>query len=127
MLKQWEKRIIIFQYIYSCLMKHDFNFNNIPDEIKNDQDIYNVVKYALNNFSEIKKIIVSNLNENWNWDRVSEIDLSIIISAYSEYELTKIDRKIIIDQAVVTSKNYSDEKSYKFTNFILDRMLNAKV
>ena len=45
-------------------MKHDFNFNNIPDEIKNDQDIYNVVKYALNNFSEIKKIIVSNLNEN---------------------------------------------------------------
>ncbi len=127
MLKQWEKRIIIFQYIYSCLMKHDFNFNNIPDEIKNDQDIYNVVKYALNNFSEIKKIIVSNLNENWNWDRVSEIDLSIIISAYSEYELTKIDRKIIIDQAVVTSKNYSDEKSYKFINFILDRMLNAKV
>ena len=126
MLKQWEKRIIIFQYIYSCLMKHDFNFNNIPDEIKNDQDIYNVVKYALNNFSEIKKIIVSNLNENWNWDRVSEIDLSIIISAYSEYELTKIDRKIIIDQAVVTSKNYSDEKSYKFINFILDRMLNAK-
>ena len=127
MLKQWEKRIIIFQYIYSCLMKHDFNFNNIPDEIKNDQDIYNVVKYALNNFSEIKKIIVSNLNENWNWDRVSEIDLSIIISAYSEYELTKIDRKIIIDQAVVTSKNYSDEKSYKFINFILDRMLKAKV
>lgn len=127
MLKQWEKRIIIFQYIYSCLMKHDFDFNNIPDEIKNDQDIYNVVKYALNNFSEIKKIIVSNLNENWNWDRVSEIDLSIIISAYSEYELTKIDRKIIIDQAVVTSKNYSDEKSYKFINFILDRMLNAKV
>ena len=127
MLKQWEKRIIIFQYIYSCLMKHDFNFNNIPDEIKNDQDIYNVVKYALNNFSEIKKIIVSNLNENWNWDRVPEIDLSIIISAYSEYELTKIDRKIIIDQAVVTSKNYSDEKSYKFINFILDRMLNAKV
>lgn len=127
MLKQWEKRIIIFQYIYSCLMKHDFNFNNIPDEIKNDQDIYNVVKYALNNFSEIKKIIVSNLNENWNWDRVSEIDLSIIISAYSEYEVTKIDRKIIIDQAVVTSKNYSDEKSYKFINFILDRILNAKV
>ena len=127
MLKQWEKRIIIFQYIYPCLMKHDFNFNNIPDEIKNDQDIYNVVKYALNNFSEIKKIIVSNLNENWNWDRVSEIDLSIIISAYSEYQFIKIFRKIIIDQAVVTSKNYSDEKSYKFINFILDRMLNAKV
>ena len=127
MLKQWEKRIIVFQYIYSCLMKNDFDFNNIPDEIKNDQDIYNVVEYAINNFSEIKKIIVSNLNENWNWDRVSEIDLSIIISAYSEYEVTKIDRKIIIDQAVVTSKNYSDEKSYKFINFILDRMLNAEV
>ncbi len=127
MLKQWEKRIIVFQYIYSCLMKNDFDFNNIPDEIKNDQDIYNVVEYAINNFSEIKKIIVSNLNDNWNWDRVSEIDLSIIISAYSEYEVTKIDRKIIIDQAVVTSKNYSDEKSYKFINFILDRMLNAEV
>ena len=48
MLKQWEERIIMFQCIYSCLMRHDFIFNNIPDEIKNEQDIYNVAKHAHN-------------------------------------------------------------------------------
>ncbi|MGL5640311.1 MAG: transcription antitermination factor NusB [Mycoplasmoidaceae bacterium] len=125
MLKQWEKRIIVFQYIYSCLIKQDFDSDNIPDEIKNDEYIFNIVEYALINFSEIKKIIISNLSENWKWDRVAEVDLAIIVSAYSEYKTSKIDRKILIDQAIVTSKNYSDEKSYKFINFILDRMLNA--
>ncbi|MGL5591659.1 MAG: transcription antitermination factor NusB [Mycoplasmoidaceae bacterium] len=127
MLKQWEKRIIVFQYIYSCLIKQDFDSDNIPDEIKNDEYIFSIVEYALNNFSEIKKIIVSNLKENWKWDRVAEVDLAIIVSTYSEYKISKIDRKILIDQAIVTSKNYSDEKSYKFINFILDRMLNAQV
>ncbi|MGL5246046.1 MAG: transcription antitermination factor NusB [Mycoplasmoidaceae bacterium] len=127
MLKQWEKRIIAFQYIYSCLMKQDFDFDNIPDEIKNDEYIFNIVEYSLNNFSEIKKIIISNLSENWKWDRVSEVDLAIIVSIYSEYKISKIDRKILIDQAIITSKNYSDEKSYKFINSILDRMLSAKV
>ncbi|MGL4617201.1 MAG: transcription antitermination factor NusB [Mycoplasmoidaceae bacterium] len=127
MLKQWEKRIIVFQYIYSCLMKQDFDLDNIPDEIKKDENIFNIVEYALNNFSEIKKIIISNLSKNWKWNRVSEVDLAIIVSAYSEYNISKIDRKILIDQAIITSKNYSDEKSYKFINFILDRILNAKV
>ena len=88
-LLEWRKRRIIFLYIYSCLLHHGFSSSNMPAAVYNVQAIYNVVKSALNNFSEVKKIIVSNLNENWNWDRVSEIDLSIIISAYSEYELTK--------------------------------------
>jgi transcription termination factor NusB len=35
-----------------------------------------------------------------------------------------MDKKIIIDQAIVNAKNYSSENMYKFINSILDKVLN---
>jgi transcription termination factor NusB len=34
-----------------------------------------------------------------------------------------MDKKIIIDQAVINAKNYSDPNSYKFVNAILDKII----
>ncbi|MGL4647166.1 MAG: transcription antitermination protein NusB [Mycoplasmoidaceae bacterium] len=127
MLKQWEKRVVIFQYIFSCLMKESFLTSSIPSEIKNDEDVYHVVEYALEHITFIQKIIVDNLKNNWTWERLSDVDKAILIAAYAEYQAHDIDKSIIIDQAIITAKNYSEENSYKFINYILDRILDAKV
>ena len=122
MLKQWEKRVIAFEIVYSLLMKEQLFFNE--DEYQNvNKDVIKLVNYIINNFNNIKSKIISNLNENWSWDRLLTIDKSIIIVAYAEFNVFKTDKKIVIDQAIITSKKYSDEKSYKFINFILDKLI----
>ncbi len=127
MLKQWEKRVIVFQFIYSCLMKEKFDLNDISDEIKNNNDVFIIIKFSIEEIENIKKKIIKHINKNWTWDRISDIDKAILISSYAEFNTLNIKKNIIIDQAIITSKNYSDENSYKFINSILERILNAKV
>ena len=67
---------------------------------------------------------ISNLLEsNWTIERVNLIDLSIVCCTISEKNVHQIDKKILIDQAVITAKKYGDENSYKFVNSILDKIL----
>ncbi len=122
MLKQWEKRVIAFEIVYSLLMKEQLLFNE--DEYQNvDKDVIKLINYVINNFNDIKNKIIFHLNENWSWERLLVIDKSILITAYAEFNVFKIDKKIVIDQAIITAKKYSDEKSYKFINFILDKLI----
>lgn len=122
-MKQWEKRVIAFEIIYSILIRDDIKDSVISKYENVDEDIYSVIKYAINNYQDIKSKIESLLSNNWTWDRILIIDKAILIESYSEFQVLKIDRKIVIDQAIVTAKNYSDEKSYKFINSILDKLL----
>ena len=41
----------------------------------------------------------------------------------TEYKLTKNDKSIIIDQAIITAKNYSGEDNYKYINAILNNII----
>jgi transcription termination factor NusB len=45
------------------------------------------------------------------------------MTAYSEANALKIDKKIIIDQAIITTKKYSEPNDYKFINAILDNII----
>lgn len=128
-MKQWEKRIISFQQIYSFMFLNE-SCNDFILKLKEnniDDDIFKVVDYAIKNFDFLKSKITNMLSNKWEWERMMEIDKAIIISALSEFIVLKTDKKVIIDQAIITAKNYSDAKSYKFINFILDRILNADI
>ena len=63
---------------------------------------------------------VAELSKNWSIDRISIINMSIIKLAL--YELTyekDTPRPVIINEALLLAKRYSDEESAKFINGIL--------
>lgn len=126
-LQQWEKRVILTKYIYGQLIKQDSildikkefseNFLNI------DAKFVEILEYCFDNKNEIIKILSSYISDKWTFDRLNLVDQAILLEAYSEYQVLKTDKSILIDQAIITSKKYSDAISFQFINAILDRVL----
>jgi transcription termination factor NusB len=52
-----------------------------------------------------------------------QADKAILITAYVEHKTSKLARKIIIDQALVTVKHFSEPNSVKYINAILDKII----
>lgn len=127
-LSQWEKRVISFKFIYSCLVL-ELNKQEMIEkyncEIKLLEDIYinNIIIFFIKNKEKLFKQIMNLLQPNWTIDRINLIDLSVVCCTISESNVHKIDKKILIDQAVITAKKYGDQSSYKFVNSILDKVL----
>ncbi|MBO7085445.1 hypothetical protein J6W20_06150 [bacterium] len=43
--------------------------------------------------------------------------------ALAEFNVLHTDKKVIIDQAIITCKKYDNLQAYKFVNAILDKLL----
>lgn len=127
-LNQWEKRVIIFKFIYSLLIDDSLNKQQQKDKMykeieTEDEYIIKSVLDFIDNKQEYEKAISLHLSSNWTIERMDFIDKSVIFAALSEYNTHKIDKKIIIDQSIITSKKYGKDNSYKFVNHILDKLL----
>lgn len=122
---QWQKRVDVTQYIFSCLIKQ-LNTNEINENILNynfDANQLKVIEYFRDNFEFIKKNISDNLKKTWTWDRLSIMEQSIMIVAFCEFKILKREKAIAIDQALVTADKYGQLKEKKFINAILDKIL----
>lgn len=127
-LTQWQKRVLCFRFIYSIFvsnLKKEDAILKFQDEIKPlyDNDINKIITAFFINKDAILKIIDSKLTDKWTLDRINLVDLSIIVESYCEQIALNTDKKIIIDQAIITAKKYSEKNSYKFINSILDKIL----
>lgn len=125
------------QAMYSFLLLQESNVTinfeetlssvcNLPYE---ECDVYlkEVLLKALKNESNIIAYVQKFLR-NWEFHRLNSTIQSILILAVCEYYLIdeKIDRAIIINNAVKLAKRYGDggEKDYKFVNAVLENCLN---
>jgi transcription termination factor NusB len=82
-----------------------------------------MIEYFADYQSEIINIISQKLVVGWSWDRIPQTDKAILITAYVEHKNSTLDRKIIIDQALVTIKHFGDLHSVKYINAILDKII----
>ena len=124
---QWEKRVKLFQYIYSCLIT-DASEEEILNKHLNEAyefDIYwlKVIEYIAFHYNEIVELITSNIAKTWTYDRLSYTDKAIMFCAIGEYRTHNIDKAIIIDQSLITAKNHHIDDSYKYINAILEKIL----
>ena len=86
----------------------------------------------------VKKVVIAvvrHLNEmipaiqermrRWKFSRLNRVEQAILLVAYAHYFYLDegTDRNVIIDVAVRLSKQYLDEKDYRFVNGILDNLL----
>ncbi len=123
-------RVLAFQIIYSW----DFDkksdpellFDSVkdlsPDEFDQASEAYVklTVCGTLENIQTVDKAIKNHI-KNWNFDRISRIDLAILrLSVYGLLFQKSTDGKIIINEAVKLAQEFGGDDSYRFVNGVLD-------
>lgn len=126
-LNQWEKRVILFQYVYSQLIKNDpisiAKQNFATNFLDIDSSFIAVLEYCLDNKENIIKEISKFIPKNWTFNRLNLVDQANLLAIYSESKVLGTEKNILIDQAIITSKKYSDFDNYEYINAILDKVL----
>ncbi len=61
---------------------------------------------------------------NWKFERINRLAQAILLLAVTHYRyIEKIDKRIVIDNAVRLAKKYLDEGDYRLINAVLDATL----
>jgi N utilization substance protein B len=124
-------RILAFQALYAwevgqCDRDLLFAFSWAEVDAQNTPN-ESVVAFArlltagtLEHLEQIDELIKAHLH-NWDFTRVSKVDLSIIrISVYPLLYQKDIHPSIIIDEAISLAKDFASDDSFKFINAVLD-------
>lgn len=71
---------------------------------------------------ELTQKLQSMLRSDWSVDRLSKLDLAILLMSMQEILYNETPKPVVINEAVTLARKYSDEDSYKLINGILDRL-----
>ena len=121
-------RELAFKLIYSLEVQKDINLDEQielyieANEIDNKdaiEYIKDTVKGINENKEEISKLIEKNLKADWQIERISKINLSLLKLAIYEIKYKKIPYKVAINEAVELAKKYGEDSSKNFVNGIL--------
>ncbi|MBN2546127.1 MAG: transcription antitermination factor NusB [Spirochaetes bacterium] len=128
-----EGRIIAFQALFA----YDFTKKSIDELLKFDwlenecsNESLDYAKFLIKGTIENIELIDSKINSrlrNWDFDRISIIDKSILrFSIYSLIFEKNLSKNIIINEAIEIVKLYGTQDSYKFVNGILDAIKKSE-
>lgn len=105
--------------------------NNSPDQamdelMENEEsDVFltTLVDGVTNSASEIDAIIMNHL-ENWSLERIAFVEKTILrIATYEIHFLDDIPTNVSINEAIELGNTYGDEKSGKFINGVLSKII----
>ena len=129
-LSRHDIRKIAFQTLFALGSNPDANsediYRELLDEDNNDSDLSylnELVDGVLDYQSEIDMEITKYLRKNWNIGRLNKTDLIILRIAIFEIKYCDVASKIAVNEAVELAKEFSDDKSYKFVNAILQNLI----
>ncbi len=119
------KRAMTILYQISLYEKNkiDYDFDEVIKENLDSIDnfVLELVHGVIDNKSSIDELADKYL-DNWELRRLGLTDQAIIRIAIYELLYTDIDGKVVIDEAINISKEYSDEKVVKMINGVLDKI-----
>lgn len=77
-----------------------------------------------NSFENKERYIdyINQVLDKWTFERLSYVDQAILLMGCTEFDQKTADAAIIIDEAILLSKKYSDEEAYKVINGVLDNL-----
>ncbi|NQZ66251.1 MAG: transcription antitermination protein NusB [Mycoplasmatales bacterium] len=111
----------IIGYIYSYeLLNQKLNSDNAFEAgtFKNKEIL--LIDKISKNYEIFKKIISLFIKKDWKWERISAINRAILI--YGTFELSFNDKGLVIDVMIKYSKEFVPDNSFKFINFVLDKV-----
>ncbi len=127
-------RELAFKLVYEIEMQKEnteeqFEIFIENNEIKDEKVVSYLkdIKQGIEaNRVDIEKLIENNLKENWNLNRISKINLSLIEIAIYEMIYKDIPYKVAINEVVELAKRYADDAAPMFINGILASIVKEK-
>ena len=58
----------------------------------------------------------------WTFDRLNLVEQAILLEATSEIHQQLNENAVVIDEAIILTKKYCDDESYKYINGVLDNI-----
>ncbi len=118
---EYRERIIFVLYQHLLLHKDlrlcyaDSSLEE-PDAFS-DQIIEDIIMNKQAYIDEISQYLVK-----WTFDRLNLVEQAILLGSVSEMKLKLNDRAVIINEAVIFSKEYCDDEAYRYINGVLDHI-----
>ena len=122
-------RVIAVQTLYIYEMSQNeqalFDWRWISSDLKEESLLF--ARFLLNgiyaHLDEIDQMIES-ASDKRDFDRIAKVDLAVLrVSVYEMlFQAQPLTPRIVIDEAVEISKNFSADDSYRFVNGILDKL-----
>lgn len=114
---------IVFALYQHLLLSKDINecFNDNFEEINSDEFAESIKQDLIDNkdnyIYEIGQYLVK-----WTFDRLNLVEQAILLEATSEIKLGLNENAVTIDEAIILTKKYCDDESYKYINGVLDNI-----
>ncbi|MDR3190121.1 MAG: transcription antitermination factor NusB [Lactobacillaceae bacterium] len=86
-------------------------------------ELIELIQAVTAHIDEFDLLIANNLATGWTLDRLNLLDVVIIRLALYEAKYGDVPVKVAVDEAVNLAKDFSDDKSGKFVNGILSKVL----
>jgi N utilization substance protein B len=112
-----DARVLCMQILYNADLNEisiEESKNNIVEEI--DELALSFLELVENNLEKIDEIIEKSL-VNYSLSRLNKVDKAIIRLATAEMLDGKTPKKVIINEALEITKEYSDQGDHKATSF----------
>lgn len=125
-------RDFAFKLIYSIEFQKEDNIDELIEIYIKNNNLVNkeAIEYIKdcvygigNNKKEIDKTIEESLSSEWHIDRISKLNLSLLKLAIYEIKYKNIPYKVEINEVIELSKKYDEEKSSKFINGALAKVV----
>ena len=127
-MKRTEAREQAFRLLYSLQLMDEKNIEEQleifiqENEIK-DKDGIDYIKGVIvgtNKYNEeIEKSISENIKADWDINRISKIDLTLLKLGIYEIIYSKLPYKVVINEVVELAKKYGGDNSKSFVNGVL--------
>lgn len=124
------ERIMICLYQINIYRKDNMEYNLDDVLSENDKQNNKFVRDIVTGVLDNEKLIDSMIDkylDGWNINRLGNIDQAIFRMSVYELVYTKTPHVVSINEGIVLSKKYSDEKVTNMLNAVLDKILNNEV
>ena len=124
-------RSVAVQFLYAWELNRPEDLCDALDEfflereLKRDEFSYaeELIHGATSKMEEIDPLI-DKMAENWDFDRIAIIDLTLLrLGIHELLHRPDVPPVVVINEIIDLGKAYSEEKSKRFLNGILDRVL----
>lgn len=116
-------RLNIISIIYSYeLFDKKINLEEVFENYELSKKEIDALNFIKNMYGFFQKTIVNFLKKDWSWKTIHPLIRSILL--LGSFELLFLDARIIINELVEITKDYTLESDpdYKFVNAILERI-----
>ncbi len=119
-------RELVIQALYQKTISGDSN-TKVLKELRQTQKGLNTEKVGeiVKDIKSLEQKFIDTIGKfsNIPTSRIGEIELSILYLALYEISESKLDKPIIINEAIKLAKKFGQNSSHKFINAILDKAI----